>query len=103
MIFIMIVNKADIFKQLFVNLLVDEKKYKYEYGCKVIERTIIQIDMKLAQHRIDIQKIQDMEQGIIDVTLDYVKRVYEELSGIDKNSAIDLLGGKKKNVDHILA
>ena len=90
------IDKADIFEQLFTNLLNDEKKYKYEYGSYAIERAIIQIDMKLKQHSIDIQRIEDMERSISDITLEYVKKVYDEMASIDRNSAIDVFGSRKK-------
>lgn len=90
------INKAEIFRQLFTNLLNDEKRYRLDYGANALERANLQIDRKLEQYSIDIQKMSDMESHIVNSTFGYVRNVYDEMDSIDKNSAIEIEGQKRK-------
>ena len=84
------------FKNLFKSILDGEKKYNPSNSINAFDRVMQQIDRKLRQYSIDIQKIDSMENCIIDNTLSYLKNVYEELGEIDKNSSIEFDGKRCK-------
>ena len=89
-------DKSEVFKNLFKNILGGDKKYQCAHALNAFDRINIQIERKLEQHYIDIKKIDDMEKCIIDNTLGYLKNVYDELDNIDKNSTIELEGKRRK-------
>lgn len=90
------VSKNEIFKALFSSILAGEKRYQPELARNAFSRAYLQIDRKLAQHLVDLKKMDDMEKSILDNTLSYLKQVYDELNSIDRNSVIDLEGRRCK-------
>lgn len=88
--------KSEMFKVLFGSILAGEKRYQPELAKHAFSRVYMQIDRKLAQHSIDLKKMDDMEKSILDNTLSYLKNVYDELNSIDRNSVIDLDGRRCK-------
>ncbi|MEN8904796.1 MAG: hypothetical protein ABF289_02440 [Clostridiales bacterium] len=89
-------QKAEVFKNLFKNILDNERRYVASHALNAFSRTYMQIERKLEQHSVDIKKIDDMEKCIIDNTLGYLKNVYDELNNIDKNSTIEIEGKRRK-------
>ncbi|RJR06534.1 hypothetical protein C4588_07750 [Candidatus Parcubacteria bacterium] len=89
-------SKAEVFKNLFNSILDGEKRYQPVHALNAVSRVYLQIDRKLEQHSIDIRKIDDMENCIIDNTLSYLKNVYDEMNSIDRNSTIDVDGKRCK-------
>lgn len=88
--------KAEVFRSLFNSILDQGKRYQPVYAQNAFGRVFLQIDRKLEQHSIDLGKIDDMENCIIDNTLSYLKNVYDEMSAIDRNSTIDVDGKRCK-------
>jgi hypothetical protein len=89
-------GKAEVFKNLFHSILEGEKKYQPLHALNALSRVILQIDRKLQQHSIDLLKLDDMENCIIDNTLSYLKNVYDEMNSIDRNSTIEVEGKRCK-------
>lgn len=89
-------GKTEMFKSLFQSILEGDKRYQPVHALNAINRVYLQIDRKLEQHSIDLKKIDDMERCIIDNTLSYLKNVYDEMNGIDRNSVIDVNGKRCK-------
>jgi chromosome segregation ATPase len=89
-------DKAEVFKNLFRNILDGEKKYNSAHALNAFSRTFVQIERKIEQHMVDIKKIDDMEKCIIDNAVGYLKNVYDEMNNIDKNSTIDIEGKRRK-------
>ncbi len=89
-------GKSDMFKALFRSILEGEKRYQPTLAGNALDRVHLQIVRKLEQHSIDLKKIDDMENGIIDNTLSYLKNVYDEMNAMDKNSVIEIDGRRCK-------
>lgn len=87
-------GKAEMFKGLFQSILEGEKRYQPIHALNAINRVYLQIDRKLEQHSIDLKKIDEMEHCIIDNTISYLKNVYDEMNGLDRNSTIEV-GGRR--------
>lgn len=88
------IGKAEMFKGLFQSILEGEKRYQPVHALNAINRVYLQIERKLEQHSIDLKKIDEMERCIIDNTLNYLKNVYDEMNGLDRNSTIEV-GGRR--------
>ena len=88
--------KAEMFRSLFNSILDGEKRYQPVHALNAFNRVYLQIDRKLEQHSIDIRKIDNMENCIIDNTLSYLKNVYDEMNNIDRNSTIEVDGRRTK-------
>ncbi len=84
------INEAEIFKNLFKIILVDNRKFDSKHALNAFNRIYLQMDRKIEQHSIDFEKLQSMEQCIIDTTIGYLKNVYDEMNNIDKNSTIEI-------------
>ena len=89
-------GKNEMFKALFGSILAGEKRYQPDLALHALERVSMQIDRKIAQNSIDLNKMDDMEKGIVDNTISYLKNVYDEMNSIDKNSVIDVEGRRCK-------
>ncbi|MDT3698470.1 MAG: hypothetical protein RO469_03490 [Thermincola sp.] len=89
-------GKAEVFKNLFNSILDGEKRYQPVHALNAVSRVYLQIDRKLEQHSIDIRKMDDMENCIIDNTWSYLKNVYDEMNSIDRNSTIEVDGKRCK-------
>ena len=89
-------SKANIFKELYDDLLNDDRMFLYEHGTNIINRANHQIDWKLEQYRVDFENIQNMEDEIINTACGYIINVYEEMASIDNNSTIEIEGIRKK-------
>jgi hypothetical protein len=87
-------GKAGMFQGLFQSILDGEKRYQPVHALNAMNRVYLQIDRKLEQYSIDLKKIDEMERCIIDNTISYLKNVYDEMNGLDKNSAIEV-GGRR--------
>ena len=90
------IGKAEVFKNLFNSILDGAKRYQPVHALNAVSRVYLQIDRKLEQHSIDLGKIDNMENCIIDNTLSYLKNVYDEMNSIDRNSTIDVDGKRCK-------
>jgi energy-coupling factor transporter ATP-binding protein EcfA2 len=90
------ISRSELFRNLFRVILPEEKRDQPTHALHAFSRVFLQIERKLGQLAIDMKKIDDMEQSIIENTLGYLKNVYDEMDHIDRNSTIELAGRRCK-------
>lgn len=92
-------EKDSLYGDFFKKYLIGDKKYRYQDAALIAEQMLSALERKIAQMQVVLDQIDRRKDEIVRNAEDHILGIYEELSKIDSNSAIEMFGRRKKMLE----